>query len=235
MFPKPLSSILKLLPPVFPLQQMTSKVPHFLGNIEDMSELCSLVSEYLRRPPDSSILSDWASYIVDISYEFPLLKPGLVIYDLPGASISDQECIQLILRNFLQTIKPIVVFVYSNATISDGEVAALEFLHNAQPTQLPMFFISNKFDIGDFESDYNWKPNISSDEFLSSLIERREKQRYQFLLERSSYTRVPPDETSCTFFACFSAQNAMSAIWRPWALPIISKFGDIFSAIYLEC
>jgi len=156
----------------------------------------------------------WANTIVQVHYPFPLVQPGFDLYDLPGSSATDDAVYQNLIKIFLDTLKPMVMFVYANPAISDAELPFLRLLNERKLLESErgyehrIFFCSNMFDADNFISDFGWDGQDQVQ--LEELVAEQELHRYELLYNQQMFTHVPKLMKDYPAFGCVSGRDAFN-------------------------
>ncbi|GAM28268.1 hypothetical protein SAMD00019534_114440 [Acytostelium subglobosum LB1] len=137
-------------------------------NVETKKQLQALMKEHLSRPEgiddDPAAFEEWARKIVRVEFPSPLLEPGLALIDLPGFSISDNDSLFAIRKDFFEVFQPTgVVFCYANA-FSDAVKDLIKSLPAnlvSKPTYTKefIFFANTKTSKGEVANNNGIDPN----------------------------------------------------------------------------
>ncbi|GAM21724.1 hypothetical protein SAMD00019534_048990 [Acytostelium subglobosum LB1] len=139
-------------------------------------------------PKGEAQFEEAVSQIVVIEYPITLLKGGEEIYDIPGQSSTDLECLKQLRQSFLQHINPHgVVFCFPNPAFSTEEIKAYEDLLQSLRTDVELrsasrtFFANTKFD--SFSLSYDL--NLTLDEMMVNAVPDEEQARSNNLPRRA--------------------------------------------------
>ena len=148
---------------------------------------------HVKRPGDIGVNSpefnEWARCLVEISLPSNILSFGIDIYDTPGFLSDNREPILTEnLHDLVKCIKPTLVFLYDNATISDTDKNCFLAMKNALGSmeRVPVFFLNTKADCMSIANDYlldDDPENVPIDLFRDTLREKRQH-CYELLLRR---------------------------------------------------
>ncbi|GAM28287.1 hypothetical protein SAMD00019534_114630 [Acytostelium subglobosum LB1] len=155
--------------------------------------LRNILNQHLSRtqmPQGGAQLEEAVQQIVVIEYPIPLLEGGVEIYDIPGQSRTDLECIKRLRQSFLRHINPHgMVFCFPNPAFSTEEINAYDDMLQSLVTDIGLgntsrtFFANTKFESFSLIYDHG----ISIDELLADTIPKEEKARSGNLPKRTQH------------------------------------------------
>ena len=168
------------------------------------------IEEHVTRPDPKNIPSQsdafakWAKYFVEIRIPSSFLKLGIDLYDTPGLLFSDAPILKINLCQLVKSIKPTLVFMYENASItSDTRDCFLAIKQAIGPvSNLNIFFLNTKADIESIIADVDPDNLGIDDERLSQLIFEERQRRYELLLNISSIINEFPQELPSSIRQC---------------------------------
>lgn len=172
------------------------------------------ISPHVQRPSgideNSEEFHKWAMCFVEILIPSDILFLGVNIYDTPGfLSDNREQVLTENLHELVKRIKPTLLFLYDNATISDTEKSCFLAMKSALGSmeRVPVFFLNTKADCISIANDYYLDEdpeNVTPDVFISTLHEKRQK-CYEILLQRREMESellggLPDSFDECTCF-----------------------------------
>ncbi|CAF2511159.1 unnamed protein product [Rotaria sp. Silwood2] len=181
---------------------------------------------HVKRPTNidesSPEFDEWAKCFVEVSLPSNVLSLGIDIYDTPGFLSNNREQVLTDnLHKLVKRIKPTLVFLYDNATISDTDKSCFLAMKNALGSmeRVSVFFLNTKADCISIANDYlldDDPDNVPEDLFCDTLREKRQH-CYELLLRRREMAsevlgRLPDsvDKSTC-FDICTIPGN-----FDPW-------------------
>jgi hypothetical protein len=172
-------------------QQVSLKEFFFNRQEPDWDGMKTAIRDHVERPdpnnikPDSEAFAEWAKFFVEIRMPSSFLKLGIDIYDTPGLLFSDPLVLRDNLCQLVKLVKPTLVFMYDNASVSlDARDCFLALKDSiGQLTDTSMFFLNTKADIERILSDADPNNQGIEDEKISEIIFNERQKRYQLLLK----------------------------------------------------
>ncbi|CAF3876527.1 unnamed protein product [Didymodactylos carnosus] len=172
------------------------------------------VKEHLLRPIDcdehSHEFEKWASFFVEIRLPSPILELGLELYDTPGFLASDAPVLRNNLLALIKAMRPSLLFLYDNPTVSDDtrkcfEQFKLTLSHHFRGTGI--FFLNTKADVTTIRNDHE-----EDDEDETTLLEKERLKRFNLLLKVNEMSSDLSNEMrtsleNCDCFDIFSVQQ----------------------------
>ncbi|CAF1123974.1 unnamed protein product, partial [Didymodactylos carnosus] len=152
--------------------------------------LRTLIKIHLRRPEgfdeNSNEFVCWAKSLIEIRIPSPTLELGLHVYDTPGFLSSDASVLRENLLALLASVRPTLVFLYDNATVSDDSRKCDEQLKVARHSQLlgvDIFFLNMKPDVTVIRKNaINDDDDDADDNDDEKLLEKERLCRYKLLI-----------------------------------------------------
>ncbi|CAF3644891.1 unnamed protein product [Rotaria socialis] len=180
----------------------------------DWESITNILSPHVKRPTDinekTKEFNEWAECFVEVCLPSDILSLGIDIYDTPGFLSDNREQILTDnLHKLVKRIKPTLLFLYDNATISDTDKSCFLAMKNALGSmeRVSVFFLNTKADCISIANDYlldDDPENVPLNLFENTL--REKKQRcYELLLRRREMAsevlgRLPDSVDECTCF-----------------------------------
>ncbi|CAF1353498.1 unnamed protein product, partial [Rotaria sordida] len=159
----------------------------------DWAGVTDVIQPHVKRPSyideKSPEFNEWAKCFVEISLPSKVLALGIDIYDTPGfLSDNREQVLTDNLHKLVKRIKPTLVFLYENATISDTDKNCFLAMKNALGSmeRVSVFFLNTKADCISIANDYyldDDPENVTPDLFYDKLREKRQH-CYDLLLRR---------------------------------------------------
>ena len=196
--------------------QYESSLAHFFENQQepDWNGIANALLPYVKRPrdirEDSTEFSIWAKSSIEISLPSDVLSLGIDVYDTPGFLSEDRE--QTLTDNLHQLVKrirPILLFLYSNATIGDTDKSCFLAMKEALGSleRVSTFFLNTNADCTSIANDYGLDDDpdkVPMDLFLQTLHEKRQT-CYKLLCKRREMAgeilgSLPESVDECSFF-----------------------------------
>ncbi|CAF3545594.1 unnamed protein product [Rotaria socialis] len=119
----------------------------------DVQGLKKTVGKYLKRPEKETNPSDfdeWASIFVEICIPSSVLELGIDVYDTPGFLASDNPILCQNLLTLVAAMRPSLLFLYDNATVSGDSRSCFDQLKNTLGLHFQttgIFFLNTKADV----------------------------------------------------------------------------------------
>ncbi|CAF1091035.1 unnamed protein product [Rotaria sp. Silwood1] len=152
-----------------------------------------IIQPHVKRPSyideKSPEFNEWAKCFVEIALPSKVLALGIDIYDTPGfLSDNREQVLTDNLHKLVKRIKPTLVFLYENSTISDTDKNCFLAMKNALGSmgRVSVFFLNTKADCISIANDYlldDDPESVTSDLFSDKLREKRQH-CYNLLLRR---------------------------------------------------
>jgi hypothetical protein len=186
------------------------------------------VKKYVGRPQIdhmSDEFAKWASHLIEIRIPSSFLQLGIDIYDTPGFLGKDPPILAKNLRKLVASLRPSLVYLYDNASVSDDSRKSFEQLklalhHHVHDTSI--FFLNTKADVltirkdaeDDSEDEHGDRDEDEADDFL---LNREREERYKHLLKVNELSssisdgkQLPLDQCDC--FDIFTSQGSADPI-----------------------
>jgi len=180
----------------------------------DWEGVTNAIKSHVQRPENidenSPEFTEWAKCFVEVSLPSNVLSLGIDVYDTPGfLSDNREQVLTENLHKLVKRIKPTLVFLYDNATISDTDKSCFLAMKNALGSmeRVSVFFLNTKADCISIANDYlldDDPENVSLDVFSDTLREKRQH-CYELLRRRREMAsevlgRLPDSVDECTCF-----------------------------------
>ncbi|GAM28292.1 hypothetical protein SAMD00019534_114680 [Acytostelium subglobosum LB1] len=182
------------------LNQATSKLEPIpngeaasLAQYKTTRELKPVLDKFLRREnfPNEKF-EEIVTQIVLIQYPIKLLKGGVEIYDIPGYSSEDKDCLRELRQSFLKHVNPHgLIFCFPNPAFSTEEINAYDDLLKGMGTDVELrttsrtFFANTKFEMFSFAYDQGFTLEELEDQ--PDKVQEEEKKRSENLPKRSQH------------------------------------------------
>ncbi|GAM21722.1 hypothetical protein SAMD00019534_048970 [Acytostelium subglobosum LB1] len=182
------------------LNQATSKLEPIpngeaasLAQYKTTRELKPVLDKFLRREnfPNEKF-EEIVTQIVLIQYPIKLLKGGVEIYDIPGYSSEDKDCLRELRQSFLKHVNPHgLIFCFPNPAFSTEEINAYDDLLKGMGTDVELrttsrtFFANTKFEM--FSFAYDQGLTLEELEDQPDKVQEEEKKRSENLPKRSQH------------------------------------------------
>jgi len=189
--------------------------PFFKNQLQrDWEGVTNAIISHVKRPDNinenSPEFTEWAKCFVEVSLPSNVLSLGIDVYDTPGFLSDNREGILTEnLHNLVKRIKPTLVFLYDNATISDTDKSCFLAMKNALGSmeRVSIFFLNTKADCVSIANDYlldDDPENVPLELFNDTLREKRQN-CYELLLKRREMAsevlgRLPDSVDECKCF-----------------------------------
>ena len=187
--------------------------PFFAGEKPDWLGVKQTLAKHVTRPEGMDETSEdfarWARCFVEIHLPSSILAQGFDVYDTPGNFAE-------VLHALVELIHPTLVFMYENPSFDEATtrsfVALKAALHGIDHPSI--FFLNSKADLNRLR---NWRINMNSEDFSSTLTDERAR-RYELLLLAPFLTPVPLESQPISTDPCrhFDICSAFSQIIKPF-------------------
>ncbi|CAF3410017.1 unnamed protein product [Rotaria socialis] len=204
----------------------------------DVQGLKKTVGKYLKRPEKETNPSDfdeWASIFVEICIPSSVLELGIDVYDTPGFLASDNPILCQNLLTLVAAMRPSLLFLYDNATVSGDSRSCFDQLKNTLGLHFQasgIFFLNTKADVDTIlddnaDADEDITPGENDDaevdtipgenddadaKSLCKLLEKIRSDRYKLLLEVNEMNSDLLNENmnsvkKCDYFDIFTTHS----------------------------
>lgn len=106
---------------------------------------------HLERPTDLSEeeFTEWARCFVEIQIPSPVLELGIDVYDTPGFLFYDKQVTKDNLSDLVKLVRPLLVFMYQNSSITDATKECFLALKSTLPDidRSSIFFLNTQQDV----------------------------------------------------------------------------------------
>lgn len=165
---------------------------YFSGGEPNWNGVKAAIEPHVKRPDPEKIekksedFRKWAKKFVEIQIPSNFLKLGIDLYDTPGLLYSDPPILKQNLHDLVKTVRPTVVFMYENASVTVDTkdcYLALKDALGKQLTDISIFFLNTKVDIGTILQN---DAEVSDEEFEKTILVNVRKERQELLLKAPS-------------------------------------------------
>jgi hypothetical protein len=163
---------------------------------------------HLKRPTDLSDedFNKWAKCFVEIRIPSSILELGIDVYDTPGFLFHDKLVMKENLFEAIQAVKPLLIFMYENATVVNDAhecFLALQSTLGGSSVQSAIFFLNSKQDIKTlFDGagiNLSQKSLFTEEKFYEILPNEREKRLNRLLNHSVMKNYLHRDKTILNF------------------------------------
>ena len=177
------------------------------------------VTKYVARPnidQRSDAFAKWASHLIEMRIPSSFLKLGIDIYDTPGFLGNDPPILAENLLKLVGSIRPSLIYLYDNPTVSDDSRKSFEQLQLALRCHCQgtaVFFLNTKADVLTIRNDTDDDSDEITADTDDRLLNHEREKRYQLLLQVNEMSnalsdgqQLPLDQ--CDRFDIFSSQGS---------------------------